>query len=154
MSSATELQEDTIKNEVDILALVITRMNSSDKRATIREMFNYIKTTQVFKPLFLFGHDPQIEENLSEILEESQKYKDLIVPNVEDNYHTVALKLLSAFHWIGSLGSTRLKWIIKMDDDVYINVTKFDEYFQNQNLSQKDFHCYETYTEPVRNPNR
>ena len=154
MSCATENEDDTIRNEVDIIPLIITRWNSSDKRATIREMFNSIKTTQVFKPLFLFGHDQIPVENLSEIMNESQNYKDFIVPNVEDNYHTVALKLLSAFYWIGSLGSTRLKWIIKMDDDIYINVTKFDEYFVSQNLDQEKFHCYETYTEPVRNPNR
>ena len=91
MSSATENQEDTLRNEVDIIPLIITRWNSSDKRATIREMFNSIKTTQVFKPLFLFGHDQIPVENLSEIIEESQNYKDFIVPDVEDNYHTVAL---------------------------------------------------------------
>ena len=75
---------------------------------------------------------------------------------VEDNYHTVAFKLYSAFKWIyqASTGSdftnqtfiedfgkgegqgpsqnssktTNLKWILKVDDDVLLNVGKLSEF--------------------------
>ena len=77
---------------------------------------------------------------------------------VEDNYHTVAFKLYSAFKWIyqASTGSdftnqpsiedvskgegqgssqnssktTNLKWILKLDDDVLLNVGKLSQFLE------------------------
>ena len=74
---------------------------------------------------------------------------------MEDNYHTVAFKLLSAFKWIyqASTGSdatngpfigngegqgssqqstktNNLKWILKLDDDVLLNVEKLKQFLE------------------------
>ena len=44
---------------------------------------------------------------------ENAQYHDMLMPYVEDNYHTVGLKLLSSFYWINQLGISELKWITK-----------------------------------------
>ena len=84
---------------------------------------------------------------------------------MEDNYHTVAFKLLSAFKWIyqastgsdvtngpfikdigngGRQGSSQhstktsnLKWILKLDDDVLLNVEKLKQFLET--IHENDF---------------
>ena len=42
--------------------------------------------------------------------------------------------------------------MIKLDDDIYVNITKFDEYF-SQNPNKDTIHCFEMKgTKPVRDP--
>ena len=73
---------------------------------------------------------------------ENQQHNDMLLPNVEDNYHTVGLKLLSSFRWITQLKHKNdLKWIIKIDDDVFVNVRKLDSYLTNKNINRQAIHC-------------
>ena len=52
-------------------------------------------------------------------------WKVFRISEVNDNYHTVGLKLLSAFKWIKeAFKLSKLKWILKLDDDVLLNVEK------------------------------
>ena len=34
-----------------------------------------------------------------------------------------------------------LKWIVKLDDDVIVNVTKLDDYLSNVNIDREAIHC-------------
>ena len=34
-----------------------------------------------------------------------------------------------------------LKWIVKLDDDVILNVTKLDSYLMKHNISEEAIHC-------------
>ena len=34
-----------------------------------------------------------------------------------------------------------LKWIVKLDDDVIVNITKLDEYLSKGNNDQEALHC-------------
>ena len=76
------------------------------------------------------------------------------VTEVEDTYHTVGLKLLSAFKWIYKASgqpNSKLKWILKLDDDVLLNVNML----MNQLKVQENvIHCpvYERAT-PFRDAN-
>ena len=51
---------------------------------------------------------------------------------VEDTYHTVVYKELSAFKWIDQASTVsdvnNLKWILKVDDDVLLNVGKLKQF--------------------------
>ena len=73
---------------------------------------------------------------------------------MEDTYHTVGLKLLSAFKWINKASSqpnSKLKWILKLDDDVLLNV---DMLMNHLKVQENLIHCpvYERAT-PFRDPN-
>ena len=65
----------------------------------------------------------------------------MLVPNVEDNYHTVGLKLLSSFNWISQLEINNLKWIMKIDDDIMLNFTKLDNHLTKENINHQAIHC-------------
>ena len=66
----------------------------------------------------------------------------MLLPNVEDNYHTVGIKLLSSFNWIRQLKHIKdLKWIMKIDDDIMVNFTRLDKYLTSENIDQQAIHC-------------
>ena len=76
------------------------------------------------------------------IASENSKHHDMVLPNVEDNYHTVGLKLLSSFNWINQLNKKRdLKWIVKIDDDMMVNFTRLDNYLSKEDINHQAIHC-------------
>ena len=82
------------------------------------------------------------DEEIKAVAIENQKYHDMLLPNVEDNYHTVGLKMFSAFHWITQLrNNTDLKWIMKIDDDITVNFTRLDNYLTEENINHEAIHC-------------
>ena len=65
---------------------------------------------------------------------------------LEDSYHTVGFKLVSAFTWISNaFNSTKngnLRWILKMDDDVLLNIRELKNYMSViDNNSPDSIHC-------------
>ena len=75
--------------------------------------------------------------------------------DVEDNYQTVVFKLVSAFKWISEASKSNgdnLKWILKLDDDVLININElkiFIEQLQQKDLDSIYCHVY-AYPDPAR----
>ena len=66
----------------------------------------------------------------------------------EDSYYTVILKEISAFHWIlesykAHRSESRLKWVIKMDDDVIINPINLQRLLQQHEseLAEEKLFC-------------
>ena len=55
---------------------------------------------------------------------------------VEDTYHTVVYKELSAFKWIDQASTVsdvnNLKWILKVDDDVLLNIGKLKQFLDRR----------------------
>ena len=80
-------------------------------------------------------------------------YLDMLIPNVEDNYHTVGLKLLSSFDWLQKLTLPNLKWVVKLDDDMIVNQTRLDEHLvYHQKIDYQKIHCVVTENaKPYRN---
>ena len=78
----------------------------------------------------------------------------MLLPNVADNYHTVGLKMFSAFNWITQLkNSNDLKWIMKIDDDITVNFTRLDSYLTNENTNHEAIHCRKHLSnKPFRDP--
>ena len=61
---------------------------------------------------------------------------------VTDDYHTVSYKLISAFRWlsIASKSAKNLQWILKVDDDVLLNIEVVKKFIQDiQNT--KSIYC-------------
>ena len=60
---------------------------------------------------------------------------------MEDTYHTVGFKLISAFNWLLQASliseSSRLKWILKLDDDVLLNIVELQKFVEGIELSSK-----------------
>ena len=62
-----------------------------------------------------------------------------------DNYHTVSYKLLSAFRWLSMASkankNNKLEWILKLDDDVLLNVEVLKKFIQ-QIQDNKSIYCH------------
>ena len=75
------------------------------------------------------------------MLESRLKIKILFLV-VEDNYHTVGFKLISAFNWIfdasNATEDSNLKWILKMDDDVLLNTKELKNYIDGIGRNDTD----------------
>ena len=69
---------------------------------------------------------------------------------VEDNYHTVGFKLISAFNWIfdasNATEDSNLKWILKMDDDVLLNTKELKKYIDGIGRNDTDSIYCRVYT--------
>ena len=148
----SNLSIQSVKNDTEVIALVLTRWQAYENRQVMRKMFATVNTNHVFKPIFLMGIDRIPKEVLFKIQKENEDFQDLLLVDIEETYQNPPKKLLAAFHWIFNLKAEQLNWIVKLDDDIYINITKFDQYFSH--ISNPDtIHCLEmTNTKPVRDP--
>ena len=72
----------------------------------------------------------------------------MLMPDVEESYHSVGLKELSSFNWINQLDRSNLKWIMKIDDDIMINFSRLDKYLIKE--SNNAIHCPIMYHNNVR----
>ena len=87
------------------------------------------------------------------IVRESKIYQDLIIPKTEDSYRTVPEKLLSSFYWTSMLSTnSKLKWIVKLDDDVLLNVQRLDLFLKNI-ISDAIYCKVISNMKPFRDPN-
>ena len=139
------IKPEDIPASTEIISIVITRWDSYDVRRVIREMFAFGKNNKTlnYKLLFLYDlpENPS-DKDITKISQENEEHHDMLIPNVEDNYHAVGLKLLSSFNWISKLNNVpNLKWVSKMDDDMMVNFTKYDEYFSNPEINHDRLHC-------------
>ena len=93
--------------------------------------------------------------DLQTIEKECETYQDLIIPLTEDTYHTVGMKLLATFYWLSKVDRSKsaLKWIVKLDDDVIVNMKNLDK-FMMQHFQEDKIFCRLCHNfSPVRNPN-
>jgi len=146
--------EDGLSTLVEIVILVITRWHDIASRTFLRNTLGFTNKSQEksdIKLLFVFGI-PKNASNveLAKIKEENNEYQDMIIPAVEDNYHTVGFKLISAFNWIfdasNATEDSNLKWILKMDDDVLLNTKELKNYIDGIGRNDTDSIYCRVYT--------
>ena len=80
-----------IPSSTNVIVIVITRWYSYEVRNAVRDMFkNGINGRKLeYKLVFLFNFNPEVETEQSVMVHyENLENKDMIIPNVEDNYHT------------------------------------------------------------------
>ena len=83
------------------------------------------------------------QEDIQKIQDESEEFQDIIIPQTEDTYHTVGMKLLAAFYWLHRINAdNKLKWIIKLDDDVLVNMPMVDKFIRKHENEDKIFCRY------------
>ena len=147
-------------NDTEVLILVLNRAFSYFRRNNIREDFRsqYNKNNDLnykYKLLFLIGLNANYEESFEKIFNENSKNNDLIIQKREDTYNSTSLKMLSSLYWISQINqNSKLKWIVKIDDDVLLNFKRLDSYLNTviKNESTERIHCRVYYgIKPMRN---
>ncbi|XP_077508541.1 beta-1,3-galactosyltransferase 5-like [Amblyomma americanum] len=127
-----------------ILYFVYTAPKNVKKRAWLRktigdpQLENFVNSTTVF--FVGIAPDPN-ERRLVE--EEASQEGDVVVLNFMDTYRNLSLKFIHGTKWVTEncvLNSTTT--IVKMDDDVLVNVFALSSYVGSSAMRQNGIHCH------------
>ncbi|XP_066916636.1 beta-1,3-galactosyltransferase 5-like [Clytia hemisphaerica] len=110
----------------DILILVNSHIEHREKRESIRLSWgNTTKFTDhrrkynytTYKTYFVTGYQENV---ITEAKFESSIYRDLLITNRTENYWDLSRRLIFGFLW--SLESCSYNYLLKTDDDVFVNI--------------------------------
>ncbi len=125
-----------------IFIAVISAPYNFDKRNIIRQTWrNHLK---IVKPEGLMGLAGfafilgLTENNLtqSKIDDESKTYKDIIQIEMSDFYRNLSLKVAGLLNWLYR-NCTSVDFVLKADDDVYVNVRNLAHFVQSHHSSDR-----------------
>lgn len=136
-----------VKN-LTFIIIVHTAPNHFERRRTIRETWankNFYEKISV-RIIFLLGK-PNSDKLQFAIENENLIYRDLIQGNFRDSYQNLTHKGVLGFRWL-SENCQHSKMVIKVDDDVYVNIFKlYTEIFPKYHSKSRYILCH------VRNKN-
>lgn len=149
----------------DILILCFVRGTDRESRNFIREILGKLNQMEnveyKFQILFVFGQSYMSKDAAKNLTKEWQlenkEHHDLIIAETEDSYNTVIIKEINAFNWVLKAyeNSSKLKWIMKMDDDVLLNIPELKTVLKTheEDLDKEAIICRVIRATPVRKPN-
>jgi hypothetical protein len=115
-------------NHRSLFVAIISAPNNFAKRAAIRRTWpNHLKNqSNINKPLDVIGFGfvtGRTKNKTAEqkLIEESMRYNDILQVDMYDKYRNLSVKVAGLFNWINSRCSP-VDFVLKMDDDVYVNV--------------------------------
>lgn len=167
-SNSTEIREETTKNKSyplwapnfqfiinnrqlcknkDIYSLIVVHSKVSNflNRGNMREVLNRLKKiiNIEVKMVFMVAQTI-IPEVQTEINKEATRYGDIVQGSFVDNYKTMTYKHLSTIKWVIHFCS-HVKYILKIDDDVFFNLSYIEKYILQLNASMDNQICCKTY---------
>lgn len=95
-------------------------------RSTWKSQLSEIYTSNSIEVVgfaFVVGNHKS-ENNQQEIKDESDKYGDILQVDIVDTYYNLTLKLAGLMNWLHK-SCNHVDFILKIDDDVYVNVRNF-----------------------------
>ncbi|XP_059175444.1 beta-1,3-galactosyltransferase 5-like isoform X2 [Physella acuta] len=99
------------------------------KRRILREIYGLYASTQSYriKSVFLVGRtkDDILQANIER---EHHQYRDMLQGQFYDHYHNLTYKTIMGYRWT-RLYCKNIKLILKIDDDVFLDVYKFFDFF-------------------------
>ncbi|KAL3855111.1 hypothetical protein ACJMK2_014340 [Sinanodonta woodiana] len=111
-----------VNGELTLLIMVHTAVPHFHHRQVLRDTWankELLKNKHV-RILFMLGR-PTNESIQVLLVNESQQYKDLVQGDFIDDYHNLTHKGVLGFRWITE-NCRNAKFILKIDDDVYVNI--------------------------------
>ncbi|ALC38722.1 CG8668 [Drosophila busckii] len=105
-----------------LLVLITSAQSHAEARMSIRQTWGHYGTRRDIGMAFVLGRGTN--ETLNQALtDENYMYGDLIRGNFIDSYNNLTLKTMSSLEWADQY-CQRAKYILKTDDDMFINVPK------------------------------
>lgn len=114
--------------DLSVLIIVHTATYYADRRMNMRSTWANISNYGEYgsiRLLFLVGltsNTDNVTQNM--IIDEFNKYGDLLVGNFNDTYQNLTLKGVMAYKWINER-CRNAKFILKIDDDIVVNLYQF-----------------------------
>lgn len=129
-----ELCPDSGEN-VRLLILITSAPTHREARLAIRQTWGHYATRRDIAIAFVLGATQQqsIDDSLSA---ESYMYGDLIRGHFIDSYNNLTLKTISSLEWVDSY-CPRASFILKTDDDMFINVPKLLMFIEKHHKETK-----------------
>jgi len=108
---------------IKLLVVVFSAPDHQEARQAIRETWGNSETRGIAVAFIIGIVDQKINDTITaEIL----KYDDIIQGNFMDSYFNLTLKTISMLEWVEK-NCQSTKFILKVDDDVFINIPKLLE---------------------------
>ena len=154
---------DTCRHEaenmpIDGILLIISSPYNYLQRQTIRETWSDASVVKDFqntpfynvKHVFILGTpaDRSIQDRIEA---EHRLNRDIVQQDFQDSYHNLTLKTLMGLDWAQSMCPTA-RYVIKVDDDIYLNPQAFIHYMDTLNKPRTVFGRCSDSKKPIRQP--
>ena len=122
---------------IDIIIIVHTATKNLDKRQRIRDSFAKASNFYPFQVRVAFLLGLTENKTLERVLWfEHTRYNDTIMGDFKDDYHNLTLKGVMGYRWV-SQHCPNSRFVLKIDDDVLINMYKLLYTFLNHMSGKK-----------------
>ncbi|XP_046361991.2 beta-1,3-galactosyltransferase 5-like [Haliotis rufescens] len=129
-------------SEVDVVFVVHSTTDHYDRRQIFRTIFQKQKThtNYTVRHVFLLGqrNDVKIQEIINQ---EFNQHGDIVQGRFQDSYRNLTYKAVMGLKWI-SHNCRDVKYVIKMDDDVYVSLRMFFTYIYHQYTGDNRVLCW------------
>jgi hypothetical protein len=141
--------------DLDVLLSVYTRTDSFDRRQLIRNTWANRTLLPTLNVAFIVGIHLDPKVNLK-IIEENEKYGDLIQGDFIDSYRNLTYKGITLWRWV-KYNCFNAPYVGKTDDDNYTNTPRLLYYLRSKKLfnpPRPSFSCSVfTTMPPIRDKN-
>ncbi|KAK3577726.1 hypothetical protein CHS0354_002940 [Potamilus streckersoni] len=143
-------------HNITFIIMVHTATDNFYRRSVVRETWanKDLLRNYSMRVLFLLGR-PQDKKVQTAIEHESSLHKDIVQGNFLDTYHNLTHKGVLGYRWISEF-CPQVKFVLKVDDDVFVNVFKLLSDMSNSYKADKrTIRCYfrENGTSPIMRKN-
>ena len=141
---------------IDLLLVILSGTNQFSRRKSVRDSYASASqnNTNNIRYFFILGIHPKNDSTVKErIREESRLYNDVIQAKFMDTYLNLTTKVIKGLQW--ALKTYRhTKYIMKLDDDTWLNVPKTLEFLNktNINFTHNVIAKKRVHAKPFRNP--
>nr|XP_034298925.1 beta-1,3-galactosyltransferase 5 [Crassostrea gigas]XP_034298926.1 beta-1,3-galactosyltransferase 5 [Crassostrea gigas] len=132
------------------IAVPSTTGNFRQRMAIRNSWGSVVKGDDSLQLVFFIGKIVN-KENKDTIAKEKEKYMDIIEVDIEEKYENLAKKSISILQWI-QLNCENPKYILKVDDDIFLNVNLLKTYLDVKNFSNSIVGCKVKGASPFRFP--
>ena len=138
ISFSIKNDEKSCRNDTELIVVVITSVRNFEDRHAIRHTWAAdIKTDTTMALVFMVGltTDDKFQTRLST---EHIRYKDIIQVDFFDSYLNLSLKSLAMLKWV-TTHCNHSRFLLKADDDTYINLSLLHHALKKLAKQQTDF---------------
>lgn len=121
--------------DLKLLILISSALNHAEARLAIRQTWAHYGTRRDVSIAFVLGRTTN-ESITKELSIENFIYEDMIRGNFIDSYTNLTLKTISTLEWV-DLHCPKAKFILKTDDDMFINVPKLLQFIDTHNKDKR-----------------
>ncbi|XP_041452276.1 beta-1,3-galactosyltransferase 5-like [Drosophila obscura] len=136
-------------SSLKLLILITSAQSHSMERMSIRQTWMHYASWRDVGMAFVLGRttNATLKESLNQ---ENYIYGDMIRGNFIDSYLNLTLKTISMLEWVDT-HCPRVKYILKTDDDMFINVPKLLDFIDEHKDKRTIYGRLAEEQEPERN---